>query len=171
MKSIQIRSYFGPYFPVFGLNTKTVTMTFTITIWTEYEYYVNLCIHFEYRKIRTRNNSIFEQFSRSVVWASAGSLGRICNPNFYFLMWFYTSFLLITACKVSKYRVFSGPYFPVFGVNILIEIIQWKLHSMLALQRTADRVKFWLVTVACNWLLVSWQESFQTKHLSRKQSF
>ena len=41
----------GPYFPVFGLNTEI--------------YFVNLRIQFEYRKIRTRNNSVFGHFSRS----------------------------------------------------------------------------------------------------------
>ena len=42
----------GPYFPVFGLNTGI--------------YFVNLHIQFEYRKIRTRNNSVFGHFSHSV---------------------------------------------------------------------------------------------------------
>ena len=41
----------GPYFPVFGLNTEI--------------YSGNLCIQSEYWKIRTRNNSVFEHFSRS----------------------------------------------------------------------------------------------------------
>ena len=38
----------GPYFPVFGLNTEI--------------YGVNLRIQSEYRKIQTRNNSVFEHF-------------------------------------------------------------------------------------------------------------
>ena len=41
----------GWYFPVFGLNAEI--------------YFVNLRIQFEYRKIRTRNNSVFGHFSRS----------------------------------------------------------------------------------------------------------
>ena len=41
----------GLYFPVFGLNTEI--------------YSVNLRIQSEYRKIRTRNNSVFGHFSRS----------------------------------------------------------------------------------------------------------
>ena len=41
----------GPYFPVFGLNTEI--------------YGVNFRIQSEYRKIRTRNNSVFGLFSRS----------------------------------------------------------------------------------------------------------
>ena len=40
----------GPYFPVFGLNTEI--------------YYVNFRIESEYWKIRTRENSVFEHFSR-----------------------------------------------------------------------------------------------------------
>ena len=42
----------GPYFPVFGQNTDI--------------YGVNLRIQSEHRKIRTRNNSVFGHFSRSV---------------------------------------------------------------------------------------------------------
>ena len=41
----------GPYFPVFGLNTEI--------------YSVNLRIQPEYRKIRTRKNSVFGHFLRS----------------------------------------------------------------------------------------------------------
>ena len=40
-----------PYFPVFALNTEI--------------YGVNFCIQSQYRKIRTRNNSVFGHFSRS----------------------------------------------------------------------------------------------------------
>ena len=43
----------GPYFPVFGLNTEI--------------YFVDLLIQSEYRKIRTRNNCVFGNFSRSVL--------------------------------------------------------------------------------------------------------
>ena len=42
----------GPYFPVFGLNTEI--------------YFVNFRIECEYRKMRTRNNSVFGHFSRNV---------------------------------------------------------------------------------------------------------
>ena len=41
----------GPHFPVFGLNAEI--------------YGINLRIQSEYRKIRTRNNSLFGHFSRS----------------------------------------------------------------------------------------------------------
>ena len=53
----------GPYFPVFGLNTEI--------------YGVNLRIQPEYRKIRTRNNSVFGHFSRSDNFLnSLGSLDK-----------------------------------------------------------------------------------------------
>ena len=42
----------GPYFPVFGVNTAT--------------YSVNRRIQFKYRKMQTRNNFVFDRFSRSV---------------------------------------------------------------------------------------------------------
>ena len=44
----------GPYFPVFGLNTEI--------------YSLNLRIQSEYRKIRTRKNSVFGHFSRSEIF-------------------------------------------------------------------------------------------------------
>ena len=47
----KLRVISGPYFPVFGLNTEI--------------YSINLRIQSEYRKIRTRNNSVFGHFSRS----------------------------------------------------------------------------------------------------------
>lgn len=48
-KSFRIRSFYGPYFPVFGLNMEIV----------------NLRIQSEYLKIRIRKNSSFGHFSRS----------------------------------------------------------------------------------------------------------
>ena len=52
MKSIQILSFSGLYFPVFGLNTEI--------------YFTNLCIQSKCRKIWTRKNSVFRHFSRSI---------------------------------------------------------------------------------------------------------
>ena len=49
--SVQVRVISGPYFPVFGLNTEI--------------YSVDLRIQFEYKNIRTRNNSLFGHFSCS----------------------------------------------------------------------------------------------------------
>ena len=51
-KVSEYRVFSGPYFPVFGLNKKI--------------YSVNLRIQSGYRKIRTRKNSVFGHFSRSV---------------------------------------------------------------------------------------------------------
>ena len=51
MESAQILSFSGPYFPVFGLNTEI--------------YGVNLPIQSEYRKVRTKKNSVFRHFSYS----------------------------------------------------------------------------------------------------------
>ena len=64
----------GPYFPAFGLNTEI--------------YGVNLRIQSEYRKIRTKNNSVFGHFSHSGnnkfswfnVW-STFSLWKRCGWN------------------------------------------------------------------------------------------
>ena len=50
VKSVQQRSFSGPYFPAFGLNRE--------------RYGVSLCIQSECGKIRTRKNSVFGHFSR-----------------------------------------------------------------------------------------------------------
>ena len=57
-KVSRCRVIYGLYFPVFGLNTEI--------------YGVNLSSQSEYRKIRTRNNSVLGHFSRSD-WN--------CNPD------------------------------------------------------------------------------------------
>ena len=51
VKYVQIRTFSGPYFPAFGLNTK--------------RYFVSLRIQFKCGEIRTRKNSFFGHFSRS----------------------------------------------------------------------------------------------------------
>ena len=56
VKSVQkYRVISGPYFPIFGLNAEI--------------FHANLCIQSEYRKIRTRNNSVFGHFSHCVLEA------------------------------------------------------------------------------------------------------
>ena len=57
VKSAQIRSYFWSDFPIFGLNTEICG--------------VNLRIQFEYKKMRTRNNSVFRHFlpSAIILWS------------------------------------------------------------------------------------------------------
>ena len=52
VKSVQMRSFFWSYFPAFGLNTE--------------RYGVSLRIQSKCGKIRTRKNSVFRHFSRSV---------------------------------------------------------------------------------------------------------
>ena len=52
MKSIRFRSYSGPCFPVFGLNTE--------------RYFVSLRTQSECGKIRIRKKPLFGHFSRSV---------------------------------------------------------------------------------------------------------
>ena len=51
VKSVQIRSFSGSYFPLLGLNTEI--------------YGVNIRIKSKYGKMRIRKNSIFGHFSRS----------------------------------------------------------------------------------------------------------
>ena len=45
-------------------------------------------------------------------WESLPGCFQICKNSFVY------SITPFTAWKVSKYGIFSGPYFPVFGLNI-----------------------------------------------------
>ena len=114
----------GPYFPAFGLNTE--------------RYSVSLRIQSECGRIRSRKNSVFGHFSRSEIFSNfrgvcsqpsvwvieAVTVG--CSKNiFEFSPIFMSSnsvFCInitstLTAWKVPKYGVISGPYFPLFGLN------------------------------------------------------
>ena len=70
--------FFGPYFPVFGLNTEI--------------YSVNLRIQSKYRKIRTRKNSVFGHLSRfgyyiiCMIVPLTASTEREANLQFYLSM-------------------------------------------------------------------------------------
>ena len=63
VKSVRIRSYSGPYFPVFRLNTE-----------------VSLCIQSEWEKIRTRVTPITDSFY--AVWFSQESNLNLKNALF-----------------------------------------------------------------------------------------
>ena len=55
-KSVRIRSYSGPYFPAFGLNTE--------------RYRISLCMQSEYGKIRTRltlNTNVFHAVNGNMI--------------------------------------------------------------------------------------------------------
>ena len=77
----------GPNFPAFGLNTEI--------------YSLNLRIRSDYRKIRTRNNSVFGHFSRS----ENTSQGKLICPHIYLQRAFGTGLL-----SLEKLR---STYFPV----------------------------------------------------------
>ena len=66
-KVTKYRVISDPYFPVFRLNTQI--------------YKVNLRIHSEYRKIRTRNNPVSERFSHS----ARGYMQKFAKKAFYWI--------------------------------------------------------------------------------------
>ena len=49
---------------------------------------------------------------------------------------YIANFLLLTAWKVSKYSVISGPYFPVFGLNTEINGVNLRIQSEYKKTRT-----------------------------------
>ena len=86
------------------------------------EYSVNLCILSEYRKIRTRDNSMFGNFSHSnwycmrqgffCCWVFCDLKDQPNSHNAYLNTFHYVKSVLIFI------RSFSGPYFPAFGLNM-----------------------------------------------------
>ena len=83
----------APYFPVFGLNTEI--------------YGGNLHIQSEYRKIRTRNNSAFGQFSRSDEYWDLPPFALIA---FVLRISSTLKFCPCHCVKNVRIRSFSGPY-------------------------------------------------------------
>ena len=101
MKSFRIRSYSGPYFPTFGLNTK--------------RYEVSFRVQSECEKIRTRITPNTETF-----YAVKSAVKKTKHKNRYvcwhFRWWINSSwfdFILVT------FRIwsFSGLYFPASELN------------------------------------------------------
>ena len=66
-----------PYFPTFGLNTK--------------RYEASLCIQSKCGKIRTRKNSVFGHFSRSVIFQVEGRdhRGSLTIRNYWFKLKYF----------------------------------------------------------------------------------
>ena len=79
MKSVRIRSYSGPYFPTFGLNTE--------------RYSVSLLIHSECGKIRNRINLNTDTFHAVLCFTKVCEMGGIFDKN---------SFILETKLNVLK---------------------------------------------------------------------
>ena len=67
VKSVQVKRFSGPYFPVFGLNTKI--------------YPVNLGIQSKYGKIRTRKSSVFGHFYHIEYFRIRHYLLKVNNGN------------------------------------------------------------------------------------------
>ena len=94
VKSVRIRSYSGPYFPASGLNTE--------------RYGVSLRIQSECRKIRTRENSVFGHFSRSVFLTKYYNK-RQNAVNIHFGGCFKSAFLLLKSSTcLSRFHVTWG---------------------------------------------------------------
>ena len=80
VKSVRIRSYSGPHFPVFGKNTE--------------RYSVSLCIQFECRKMRCRITPNTDNFyasgyitHRVTLTKSVGGATKDTNMHSYFISW------------------------------------------------------------------------------------
>ena len=98
VEGVRIRSFSGPYFPAFGLNTERYT--------------VSLRIQSEYRKIQTRitpNTDTFYAVLISIIWyllhslwikASVIFLFTACNSLEFFLETFFS--VISVSCRHSR---------------------------------------------------------------------
>ena len=84
---------FGPYFPAFGLNTEI--------------YSVNLRIQSEYRKIRTRNDSVFGHFSRSGMYSFYPGNYLAWNLK-YELLGIHTTTWDTKFCLINLFRIWTN---------------------------------------------------------------
>ena len=92
---------YGPYFVIFGLNTDI--------------YGVNLRIPSEYRKIRTRNNSVFKYFSRSSIYPNL----NIC---------FFKN-LILNKNMFSKMKLAASNIFERISLDIFLKHITLMFNS------------------------------------------
>ena len=76
-----------------------------------------------FRKSSTR--SAFLSFGYTLI----KYLRQICFSFLFFLVKSNMSFQIYTAWKVSTYGVFSGPYFPIFGLNTEIYSVNLRIQS------------------------------------------
>ena len=119
VKSVQIRSFFCPYFPAFRLNTEI--------------YSVNLHIQSECRKIRTRKNSVvyLDTFHAVMRWGM-----RIWINKPY---WFDILRRLALREKCPYWELFWSAFFPIW--TEYGEIYHASLYSIL-MWENADQNNF-----------------------------
>ena len=55
-----------------------------------------------------------------------------------------------TAAKLSKYRVFSGSYFPVFGLNARIYGVNVRTQSKYGKMRIKKKLPIWALFTQCH---------------------
>ena len=99
----------GPYFPAFGLNTE--------------RYQVFLRIQSECRKIRTRNNSIFGQFSRSVYTSECISFLDLCLLCNILLTWNNLLLRVLLVDEGDLVFVTKQRYGSKCGINVVFSTV------------------------------------------------
>ena len=132
LKIVHVRSFSGPYFPAFGLSMEI----YGVSLWSQSD-----C-----EKMRTRktpntytsnvvllNNNSFQRRSVNFVWHCTESVSYL-SPKLEILNAFKFRIKSwvpdgCTAWKVSKYGVFSGPYFLVFELNTEIYEVNLRIQS------------------------------------------
>ena len=85
-----------------------------LRFWTLFTqiYYVNLRIQYEYRKIQTRKNSVFGQFSRSVNWMKVPNdvhmTFRIALERLLYVL--YSKFFLLASLQKLCFKIASDNF-------------------------------------------------------------
>ena len=63
----------------------------------------------------------------------------------------------LTAWKLSKYGVFSGPYFPVFGFSVIFNCFHREFYEIIIGGKVLRRSLFLLTLLICYWGLSQYQ--------------
>ena len=131
VKSVQIRSFSGPYFPAFGMNPEI--------------YSVNHCIHSKCEKVWTRKNSVFGHFSRSDKRLLFSHIKVTRPKTILFSKWFYVCQIFLNNCKH-----FLWNYSTIIKNNSQVQIRQILVKLIFGCSKIPDRLEKLILVYVCD---------------------
>ena len=123
VKSVHIRSYSGPYFPAFEMNTE--------------RYGVSLCIQPKHRKIRTRitpSTDTFHSVLACILSMSSNEFLMISFPSSFVFFLIMSLTLLYVAVIESRYRKRFIVFFLCYPNNVLTILTLKKTYVLYWIQ-------------------------------------
>ena len=161
VKGVRIRSFSGPYFPAFGLNTERYSVSFRIQS--------------EYRKIRTRitpNTDTFYAVLISIIWylfhsfwikASDIFLFTACNFLEFFLETFFP--VISVSCRHSRTWMHEQMWTH-YATKVRLQYYQEKIHEeILAKKKQISTFLNWIEQHYVSHISKDFNKNFNSKNV------